>query len=85
MTRQPSLLSSSSLPPPFEEAWTALERLHGKHDVVEVDTVVFDRGRTTIALRIAGKKFAVLSRSDLEVAARDLFTQVYGPIAEQHQ
>lgn len=84
MTKQPSLLESKALPLDFEEAWNALERQRGKHDVVEVDTVVRDRGRTTIALRIGGVKFAVVGRADLGVAARDLFTQVYGPFTQDN-
>ena len=69
---------SRELPPPFETAWSELEKQHGKHDTIVVDTVVIERGRTTIAIRVNGVKYAVVGRDDLELAARELFHQVYG-------
>lgn len=83
MTRQLSF-TTRELPTEFESAWTALEHQHGVRLVVDVDAVIHERGRTTIVIRIGGRKYAVIGRADLEVAARDLFTQVYGPIAQDN-
>lgn len=86
MTRQPSLLTPSlQLPQAFVDAWDALERRRGVRPVIEPVVVEQRYGRWTIVLRVDGKTHPVVHRPDLEGAARDLFTQVYGPIAQDEQ
>lgn len=79
---QLSLTTELVIPPDFAAAWEALERLHNIHRVVEVTAVVRVKGRLTVAVKAYGKTYAVLARSDVEAAARDLFHQVHGPFTQ---
>jgi hypothetical protein len=83
MTEQRSLFTAD-LPPEFVDEWQRLESITRKRGVVVVDAVVRVKGACTIALRVDGKKFAVIQRTSPEAAARDLFTQAHGPIPEDN-
>lgn len=83
MTRQLAF-GDRDLPPAFVDEWLRLERAHKVNATVLVDSVVRVKFGVTIALRIDGKKFAVIQRTSPEAAARDLFTQAHGPIPEDN-
>lgn len=79
MTRQLAF-GDRDLPPAFVDEWLRLERAHKVNTTVLVESVVRVKFGVTIALRINGKTFAVMNRSNDEAAARDLFTLAFPAI-----
>lgn len=71
MTHQPSLLKSNVLPQPFVDEWDRLEVEHKRRPIVEVEAVESRHFRWTIALKVNGKRVAMVNREDLVQAARD--------------
>jgi hypothetical protein len=76
MTRELAF-GDPELPPAFVDEWLRLERAHKVNADVRVDSVVRVRFGVTIALRIDGKRVAVINRSNDEAAARDLFSMAF--------
>lgn len=83
MTRQLAF-GDPELPPAFVDEWLRLERAHKVNADVRVDTVVRKPFGITIALKVDGKRFAVINRANDEVAARDLFTQAFAAITKDN-
>lgn len=71
MTRQPSLLKSNVLPQPFVDEWDRLELEHNKRPVVEVEGAHCYMGRWTLAMKVNGKRVAMVNREDLVAAAQE--------------
>lgn len=79
MTRQLAF-NDPELPPAFVDEWLRLESAHKVNATVLVESVVRKRFGVTIALKVGGKTYAVINRSNDEAAARDLFTQAFPAI-----
>lgn len=71
---QTSMFVRHELPPEFETAFIECERNH-RPVTYAIDSVIYEKGRVTVAIRVGGKRCAVLFRDDVVTAARDLYTQ----------
>lgn len=71
---QTSMFVRHELPPEFETAFIECERNH-RPVTYAIDSVIYEKGRVTVAIRVNGKRCAVLFRDDVVTAARDLYTQ----------
>jgi hypothetical protein len=70
-----------ALPDAFVAAWREREAQTGKRSVLANADVIKDRwGKWWIVVDVDGRRHALMGRTDLEVAARDLFTMVFGTI-----
>jgi hypothetical protein len=71
---QTSMFVRHELPPEFEAAFVECER-NGRSITYAIDSVIYEKGKITVAIRVNGKRCAVLFRDDVFTAARDLYTQ----------
>ena len=71
---QTSMFVRHELPPEFEAAFIECER-NGRSVTYAIDSVIYEKGKITVAIRVNGKRCAVLFRDDVTTAARDLYTQ----------
>lgn len=71
---QTSMFVRHELPPEFEAAFIECER-KGRSVTYAIESVIYEKGRVTVAIRVNGKRCAVLFRDDVVAAARDLYTQ----------
>jgi hypothetical protein len=78
MSQQLSL-ATSALPDLFVDAFRSLERAaHVREEPLAAGECLLDRfGAWWLEVRTTRGRFALMNRTDLEVAARDLFTLVH--------
>lgn len=72
---QTSMFVCHELPPEFEAAFTDCEYRNKKIVNYAIESVIYEKGKITVAIRVNGKRCAVLFRDDVTAAARDLYTQ----------